>query len=152
MSFLKSLFGGGKAVEDNAEPSAYVAATALLVEAALADGIYANMEEERIRSILKSVFRMNDMKARETLAEAEELAEEAVDHYRFTKVVKEKLSLSERELLMEQLWTVVLADGERSSSEDSFIRRIGPLLAVEDRKRVVARMKAEAATDADTPD
>lgn len=152
MSFFKSLFGGGKSGDENGEPNAYVAATALLVEAALADGIYANMEETRIRSILKTVFRMSDAKARETLAEAEELAEEAVDHYRFTKVVKEKLSLAERELLMEQLWTVVLADGERSASEDSFVRRIGPLLAVEDRKRVEARMKAEAAADADTAD
>ena len=87
---------------------------------------------------------MSPDKAADVLDKAEELAETAVDHHRFTKVVKTCLSEQERVALVEQLWMVALADGEKSPFEDAFLRRIAPLLAVDDRERVFARSRAEA--------
>ena len=148
MDVLKSLFGGKSRAANEDELSPHVAATALLVEAALADGIYAHMEAERIKQILKEAFDLEEAEAEAVLNEGEDLAEEAVDHYRFTKIVKENLPLEKREKLVEHLWSVVFADGERAAEEDSFIRRVAPLLAVEDRARVLARKRAEDEADA----
>ncbi|MEA1942373.1 MAG: TerB family tellurite resistance protein [Pseudomonadota bacterium] len=130
--------------ESHPEIDPHVAATALLVEAALADGIYADCEQEQILGILRAAFSMQPDKAERVLDQAEGLAESAVDHHRFTKVVKACLDRQERIALLEQLWRVALADGEKSPFEDAFIRRISPLLAVEDRDRVFARSRAEA--------
>jgi len=142
IEFFKSLFGGQPAEPEN-ELDPRVAATALMVEAALSDGVYADMEEDSIRKILAGAFGLSDDEASAILAEAEELAEAAVDHYRFTKVVKENLTRDQREALVEHLWDVAYADGERAPVEDAFIRRVAPLLAVDDRARIRARKRAE---------
>lgn len=143
MSFLKKIFGA-KATTSNPEIDPHVAATALLVEAALADGIYADCEQEQILTTLGVAFSLDAEKAKSVLDKAEELAETAVDHHRFTKVVKTCLSEQERVALIEELWMVALADGEKSPFEDAFVRRIAPLLGIYDRERVFARSRAEA--------
>ena len=140
---LKRLFGSSGA-EPSPEIDPHVAAATLLVEAALADGIYADCEQDEIRETLEAAFKMDPGKASEVLDQAEELAETAIDHHRFTKVVKSCLSEQERVALIEHLWMVALADGEKSPFEDAFLRRIAPLLGIDDRERVFARSRAEA--------
>lgn len=140
----KMMSGGGKA-EANSELDPHVAAAALLVETALADGIYADIEAEQIRKVLMSAFNLDAGTAEAVQAKAEDLAEHAADHHQFTKVVKACLPAGERVALIEHLWSVAMADGEKSPFEDSFIRRVAPLLAVDDRERVLARSRAEAA-------
>lgn len=143
MDFIKSLFGKAKP-DPRPETDPHIAATALLVEAALADGIYADCEQDAIIETLQAAFGLDMDAAQRVLDEAEQLAETAVDHHRFTKVVKTCLSEQERIALIEQLWTVALADGEKSPFEDAFVRRIAPLLGIDDRERVFARSRAEA--------
>lgn len=140
---LKSLFSSEEQnpVDRGIEPAA--AAAALMVEAALADGVYAKAEEETIRRLLQSGFDLDEDQARATLSQAEDLVHRAVDHHRFTKVVKD-LPKEDRLRVMEDLWTVVLADEERSHEEDSLLRRLGPLLALTDRERAEARQRAQA--------
>lgn len=140
---LKRLFGAPGS-EPHPEIDPHVAATALLVEAALADGIYADCEQDQIRDILAGAFKLPEEKAERILDEAEQLSETAIDHHRFTRVVKACLSHQERVALIEQLWMVVLADGEKSPFEDAFVRRIAPLVAIPDRERAFARSRAEA--------
>lgn len=142
---LKKMMSGGGEAEPRSELDPHVAATALLVEAALSDGIYADVEAEQIHNILIAAFKLEPEKAAEMLSRAETLAENAADHHQFTKVVKACLPGPERIALVEHLWRVALADGEKSHLEDSFIRRVAPLLAVSDRERVLARARAEAA-------
>ena len=140
---IKRLFASETA-DSHPEMDPHVAATTLLVEAALADGIYADCEQAQILAILGAAFAMPEDKAARVLDQAEGLAESAVDHHRFTKVVKACLDKQGRIALLEQLWLVALADGEKSPFEDAFIRRISPLLAIGDRERVFARSRAEA--------
>jgi len=142
---LKKMFGSGVA-DPHPELDPHVAATALLVEAALSDGIYADCEESQIKDTLTAAFKLDAETAAKVLNQAEELAETAIDHHRFTKVVKTCLSEQERVALIEHLWMVALADGEKSPFEDAFVRRIAPLLGIDDRERVFARSRAEART------
>ena len=69
---------------------------------------------------------------------------EAPDTVRFTRAIKDVVPYEERIAVIEALWQVALADGEKSPFEDAFIRRISPLLAIGDRERVFARSRAEA--------
>lgn len=139
---------------------ARLAAAALLVDAALADGIYASIESDMIEEVLRNTFRLEEAEAKTLLDAAETEAETAVDHHKFTRVAK-TLPIGEREALVEGLWRVVFADGEESPLEAAFMRRVGALLAVEDRvSRLVRRKVADAApamppdaeTGADDPD
>jgi len=138
---IKSLFSGSAEAADENEIDAQTAAAALMVETALADGVYAKIEERRIREALAAAFGLDDAGARAVLDRAESLAEHAVDHHRFTHAVK-SVPKETRVALVEQLFAVAFADGENDAHEDSLIRRLGPLLAVSDRERAEARSRA----------
>lgn len=144
---LRQLFSGG---QDSSSPERELdpatAAAALMVEAALADGVYAESEQDEIVRLIARSFDLDQADARETTERAEQLVNRAVDHHRFTRVVKD-LPKEERLKIMEDLWHVVLADEEKSHEEDSLLRRLGPLLAITDRERAEARQRAQARQD-----
>ena len=119
-----------------------VAAAALLVEAALSDGVYVNIESDMIAEILLEAFKFDADKADAVLAEGEALAEEAVGSHQFTKHVK-KLPVEERVSIIEGLYRVALADGEKSDIEDAYIRHVASLLHIDDISRAQARQAAE---------
>jgi uncharacterized tellurite resistance protein B-like protein len=121
----------------------HVAAAALLVEAALADGVYANIESDRIALILLESFNLDAARADAVLEAAEMEAEDAIDAYRFTSRVK-TLPENERAAVIEGLYLVALADGERCAFEDAYIRHVASLLHVDDISRAHARKRAEA--------
>ncbi|KCZ51071.1 tellurite resistance TerB family protein [Hyphomonas pacifica] len=141
MNALKNLFRAKTPAEKPMDPQ--VAAAALLVEAALSDGVYVNMESDVIAEILLEAFQFDADKADAVLAEGEALAEEAVGSHQFTKHVK-KLAIEERVSIIEGLYRVALADGEKSDIEDAYIRHVASLLHVDDILRAQARQSAEA--------
>lgn len=142
---IKKFFGGeadqATAAACDGE-DARVCAVALLVEAALADGIYADIEQEMILNIIRKTFGLADAPASELLEAAETCAEMAVDHYAFTRVIKNNMPKTERVALIGHLWDVTFADGEESPFEDAFIRRVAALLAVTDHERAAAKKAA----------
>lgn len=142
-NFLSKLFGARDPKPSDQAISAEAAAAALLVEAALVDGVYADLESDRIAMILLESFDFDAERADALLAEGEALAEEAVGAHEFTKHVK-KLPLEQREKIIEGLYLVALADGEKCPFEDAFIRHVASLLYVEDVPRAQARKRAEA--------
>ncbi|WP_306017068.1 TerB family tellurite resistance protein [Oceanicaulis sp. MMSF_3324] len=137
---LKRLFAGSESPQERSL-SPELSTAVLLVEAALSDGIYADVEEAEIITVLCAGFGLEKDRAAELLDEAEDLAEQAVDHHRFTHVVKQ-LPRDQRLSILEDLWRVVLADGERDAHEDALIRRLAPLLGLSDRDRAQARHAA----------
>ncbi len=139
---LKRLFSRSEPISDK-KLDPYVAAAALLVEAALADGVYANIESDRIALILLESFNLDADRADAVLEAAEMEAEDAIDAYRFTSRVK-TLPATERQAVIEGLFLVALADGERCPFEDAYIRQVASLLHVDDISRAQARKRAEA--------
>jgi len=78
-------------------------------------------------------------------AEAEAAEAHAPDTVRFTRVLKEAVPYDDRAALIEALWSVALADGERAADEDRLMRMIAPLLGVSDRDSALARQRAARA-------
>ncbi len=142
---LKALFSGPAAASQkgaNEASEARECAMALLVEAALSDGIYADIEQDRIKAIIRDSFALDEAAAAALLEAAESRAEMAVDHYAFTRVIKQHMPKAERVALVGNLWDVSYADGEESPFEDAFIRRVAALLAVTDHERAAAKRAA----------
>ncbi len=141
MKSLKNLFTP-KTPAEQAMP-AEVAVGALLVEAALIDGVYVNIESDMIAEILLESFNFDADKADAVLAQAETLAEEAVGSHQFTKHAK-KLALADRVKVIEAIYRVILSDGERSDVEETYVRQVAGLLYVDDVSRAQARQRAES--------
>ncbi|MCA8902814.1 MAG: TerB family tellurite resistance protein [Hyphomonas sp.] len=138
---LRDLFRQKTPAEKDMDP--HLAAAALLVEAALVDGVYVNIESDMIAEILLEAFPLDADRVDELVAEGESLAEEAVDTFQFTRHVK-KLPMDQRISIVEGLYRVALSDGERSDVESAFIRHVCSLLYVDDIARAQARQRAEA--------
>ncbi len=111
-----------------AEDSLRLAACALLVELARADGEFSEFERDHIAEILVSEFQVTPPGARELMTAADESLREAVDLHQFTAVINARYDVAERATLAELLWCVVDADGVLSQHEASLIRRMGGLL------------------------
>jgi len=143
MAFLSKILGVSVKTPAQKSIEPEVAAAALLVEAALADGIYADIESDQIAMILLESFDFDAARADSVLAQGEALAEEAVDAHQFTRHVK-KLPLEQRIAVVEGLYLVAFADGEKCPIEDTFIRHVAGLLHIEDVPRAGARKRAQA--------
>ena len=121
----------------------HLAAATLMVEAALADGVYANIESDRIAMILLESFDFDAAKVDAILEEAEQLADSMTDTYSMTSRAK-LLSEKERVGVIEGLYLVSLADGERCAFEDTYIRHVASLIHIDDVSRARAKQRAEA--------
>ncbi|MEM9937285.1 MAG: TerB family tellurite resistance protein [Pseudomonadota bacterium] len=138
--FFSRLFGGEReAPIRDLDP--YEAAAALMVEAALVDGIYANLESDMVAELLVTSFNMDATRADEVLKRGEELAENATDAHALTRHVK-KLPERERTAIIESLYRVSFADGEACKFEEAYIRHVASLLHIDDVTRAHARKRA----------
>lgn len=117
----------------------------LLVRLARADGAYDAAEVARIDRVLGLRLGLSPAAAAALRAEAEAAEAHAPDTVRFTRVLKEAVPYDDRAALIEALWSVALADGERAADEDRLMRMIAPLLGVSDRDSALARQRAARA-------
>lgn len=123
------------------DADARLALTALLVRLAKSDGYYAAQEIIRIETIAATRFGLDHDEARALREDAERLEQEAPDTVRFTRAIKDAVPYDDRIAVIEALWQVALADGERDADEDSLIRLAANLLGINDRDSAMARQK-----------
>ena len=123
------------------DDDARLALTALLVRLAKSDGYYAAKEIIRIEKIAMARFGLGHDEATALRETAERLEEEAPDTVRFTRAIKEAVPYEDRVGVIEALWQVALADGDRGADEDALIRLASNLLGVGDRESALARQR-----------
>jgi uncharacterized tellurite resistance protein B-like protein len=122
----------------------HIAAAALLVEAALADGTFDPEERLQIKDVLSHMFSISEADLDAVIADAEELVAQSNQLYGFSKTVKDKLDYNRRVELMQMLWEVVYADGQLDDFEANLVRRVSGLLYVTDQDSGRARKSALA--------
>lgn len=126
------------------QDDARLALVALLVRVARSDGIYDEDEKKRIDQIATSRYGLGPFEAVQLRSDAENLEAEAPDTVRFTRAIKDAVVYEERLGVIEALWEVVLADGERAKEEDALMRLVASLLGVSDRDSALARQRVSA--------
>lgn len=119
-----------------------VAATALLLELAHADGEFSDAEQAHIHEALSRHFGLDRDKAEEMLRLAEEERRQSVDHFNFTRQIVQQYDLGQRMVLAEIMWRVILADGELADHEAYLVRKLGNLLELEPAYLSSARKRA----------
>lgn len=140
---LNSVLSGEPAKLPDAD--ARLALTALLVRVARSDNFYEDSEAQRIDRIIMARFGLSPFEATELRREAEEAETKAADTVQFTRAIKEAVPIEDRIAVIEALWQVVLADGERDAEEDSLLRLVSNLLGINDRDSALARQRVSNA-------
>jgi uncharacterized tellurite resistance protein B-like protein len=124
-------------------PDRRLALAALLVRVARSDGRYGAVEAARIDRILAAQDGVSAFAAAALRAEAEAVEAAAPDTVRFTRALKDTVPVEDRAALVQALWSVALADGDRADTEDTVIRLVANLLGLSDRDSALARQRAE---------
>ncbi len=120
---------------------ARLALTALLVRVARSDNDYAGSEKRLIDHITQDRYGLSVADATALRTEAEAMEAEAPDTVRFTRAIKDAVAYEDRLGVIQALWKVVLADGQRAQEEDALLRLVANLLGISDMDSATARQQ-----------
>lgn len=146
IDLIKQLFSGDEQRQE--PPTSHqiaVAATALMVQLARVDSDQDDRELETIVACAVRAHEVTEAEAREILEDALSHADDATSLYEFTGKLNEYLDQSDKQRLLESIWSVALADGRIDRYEEHLIRRIADLLHLNHREYMQARHRAEDA-------
>ncbi|MCU0624256.1 MAG: TerB family tellurite resistance protein [Gemmatimonadaceae bacterium] len=128
---LKQLLAGAPEPAAARPADVRLAACALLVELAQADGEFSADERHVIANALKRHFGLDEAGVASLMAEAEAAVKGSVDHFTFTREVLQGFDLGQRMVLAEIMWSVILADGTLADHEAYLVRKLANLLELE---------------------
>ncbi|MGH6840354.1 MAG: TerB family tellurite resistance protein [Methylocella sp.] len=140
-SFIAEVAGEEAPSRRFGEEDYRLAAVALLIQVANADGQTDLAERRRLMTIIEERFGLDAKAASELITLAEQSEREAVDFYHFTSVLKRALDDDGRQRIVEMLWDIAFADGVVDEFEENTIWRIAELLGVSTRDRVLLRQR-----------
>jgi uncharacterized tellurite resistance protein B-like protein len=108
-----------------------LAACALLLELAYADGTMSPSEQAHIERAVRQHFGLDEATARELIGLADTERQQSIDHYQFTRLIAAEYDLGQKMVLAELMWGVILADGELATHETWLVRKLAHLLELE---------------------
>ena len=124
-----ALTGGGAA--PNFDDTDYrVAAAAMFVHVAEADGHVVEAERQRMRALVSSRFGLDAAATARLLAQGERSEHEAADPFQFASALRRALDPEGRRKIVAMLRDIAGADGETHEFEDDYISRVAELLDV----------------------
>ncbi len=138
---LKEIFMAEKEVEDITSDNAIAT---ILVRAAKTDNEYTESEQTLIDNLLSNQLNITLEKARTLRIKGEDLEAEINDNVQLTRIIKQDIPYEEREMLIEQLWSVVLDDDYRTPEENKFMRVLTHLFGISDVNSAKARSRVLA--------
>jgi uncharacterized tellurite resistance protein B-like protein len=143
-NFVADLASGDKPSGGFGDRDLRVATAALLIHAAAIDGNISAVERDKLQSLLKQRFELDDDAASELIEQAAAADDKAVDLFHFTHRLNGSLSENERLRMIEMMWAIAYADGAVSEFEDNLIWRVADLLGVSSTERIALRHRVAA--------
>jgi uncharacterized tellurite resistance protein B-like protein len=137
--------GGGPPPEGASADTEYdqvLAVGALLVEMALIDGEFSPQERQRITSIMRSQYGIEERDIESVMEKAERAARQATSYWELTSVVNANYSSKEKLAIVELLWCIVYADGTVEKHEDYLVKKLARLLNVSHAEMIAAKLRA----------
>lgn len=122
-----------------------LAAAALLIRAATADGEMSEGKRAKLHAVLKSGFGVDDPTTARLIDDAVAADRGAVDLYHFTRQLNDALDDEGRRQVIKMMWEVVLADGTAIDFANNIVWRAADLLGVPSRQRIALRQGIAAA-------
>ena len=149
---IRSLFTS-RARDAESEPEApaadpvHLAACALLIEIAYADGEFSPEERAHIEQVLERHFALPAESGHRLIELAEKERRTSIDHFQFTRVLNERYDVGQKMVLAEVMWGLVLADGKIAEHEHYLTRKIANLLELEPGYLSTAKARAAGKPD-----
>jgi uncharacterized tellurite resistance protein B-like protein len=140
-SFIAEFVDGEKHADQFAEDDYRLAAAAMLVHAAAIDGEMSPSERDKLHAVIKQRFALDDATTDQLITKATAAEHEAVDLYHFTHLLNRRLDEDGRAKIVEMMWEIVYADGQRDELEDNLIWRAADLLGVSAHERIALRRR-----------
>ena len=117
-----------------------IAACALFIEMAKADGEFTVDERKFIISEMKSTFNLDDDYVNDLMLLAEQRIKESVSLYEFTGVINTTFTHEEKIELIESLWKLIYKDDKLNQYEDHLIKRIAATINIEHKQIINAKL------------
>jgi uncharacterized tellurite resistance protein B-like protein len=133
---------GASAPEPSSPNRVHLAACALLLELAHADGEFSDEEQRHIERTLLRHFELDEGTVAELLRLAELERAQSLDHFQFTRLITDQYDLGQKMVLAEIMWGVILADGRLSDHEAHLVRKMASLMQLEPAYLAQARRMA----------
>ena len=129
---LKSAFKSKVEKEEPSFDTLQISISALLIQTAAYDGVFDDIEKEKIKSLLKKYFDLTDEKLEELFSLSLIINDDSNDIQQFTRKLNENLDYDEKLEIIEMMWKIIIVDGRIDDYENSLIRKISGLLYVQD--------------------
>ena len=121
-----------------------VATAVLLVEVTRADFIVEPAERLRLRQLLEQQFRLSAEELDALLEQAETDADRLVSIQHITRLMNQHYDHAMKRRVIEMMWHMVYADGEKDHYEEHLMRQVADLLYISHSEFIQARHQAEA--------
>ena len=128
-----------------------IAACALLLELAHADGEFSDAERTHIEDALGRHFALDEATTRQLITLSSAERQHSIDHFQFTRLINEQYDLGQKMVLAEVMWGVILADGRIAEHEAYLVRKLANLLDLEPGYLAQARRAAAPRSHGDSP-
>lgn len=132
---------------EDIEHALQVATAVLLVEVTRADFIVDVSEKLKLRELLEQQFNLSEMELDALLEKAEDGADRMVSIQHVTRLLNEHYDHAMKLRIVEMMWQLVYADGEKDHYEEHLIRQVADLLYLSHGEFIQARHKAETEID-----
>ena len=123
-----------------------LATATLMVEVSKADFSQDDSELQSIRQLLLAHLSLCEEEVDTLLANAHEEADRMVSLQHITRLLNEQLDQRAKVRVIELMWLVAYADGEKHHYEEHLLRKVSDLLYISHEDFIKARHKAEEST------
>lgn len=125
---------GSKDESTDEEHQLKLASAALLIEMIRMDHQIEQVEHDMVKSLIKQDFELSDEETENLFQLAEEESKNAIDYYRFAKLINKKYDNPQKIKIIENLWHIAYADGKLDKYEEHYLRKIADLIHLPDKE------------------
>jgi uncharacterized tellurite resistance protein B-like protein len=126
--------------ENSESKRTQIAACALFIEIAKADGEFSDDEKEFIMAEIQRTFNLESQYVSELMELAASRVKDSVSLYEFTSLINTTFSQLGKIELLESLWKLIYSDDKLNVYEDNMIKKIGATLNVEHKQIINAKL------------
>ena len=136
-------FSDGGAIVPKHDDDFVATITALLVEAAMADGMLDADERSRILHLLTDQLELADVDAQTMLDQSIAAHDSRIEIHGLVRQIRTDTEMEDRVIILEMIWVVVLADSRIDLHESQLMRRLAGLLFINDVEAGLAAKRAQ---------
>ena len=137
-------FSDGAASVPTQDDDFVKAITALLIEAAMVDGVLGVDEQSLILHLLTDQLEVSPADAHTMLDEAIAAHNARIEIHGLVRQIRIDTEMEDRIIILEMIWVVVLADSRIDEHESQLMRRLAGLLFIDDVEAGLAAKRARS--------